>query len=156
MLENDGTGENGDGENHSYMASEENFRAIKKMQTENRIVPLVGDFAGDRALRSVARYLKEHGATVSAFYTSNVEFYLFQTEDWRKFLNNAAELPVNKTSVFIRAYFNNNGLLLPNPPGSDSAPPRSITLLDSIPGLIEAFDAGRVRQYFDVIKRSAP
>lgn len=155
MLEKDGAGENGDGENHSYMASEENFRAIRKMQAENRIIPLVGDFAGDRALRSAGRYLKDHGATVSAFYTSNVEYYLFQTEDWRKFLNNVAELPVNAGSVFIRSYFNNYNSQWPYLAGS-SGTPRSVTLLDSMPGLVAAFDAGRIRQYFDVIKRSMP
>jgi hypothetical protein len=153
MLENDGTAEAGDGKNHSYMASEENFQAIKTMQSGNRIIPLVGDFAGDRALRSVGRYLKDHGATVSAFYTSNVEFYLFQTEDWKKFLNNVAELPVNADSVFIRAYFNNYTSQWPNPAGST---PRSITLLDSMPGLNAAFQGGHIRQYFDVIKRSMP
>ena len=155
MLENDGSGENGDGENQSYMASEENFRTVKKLELENRIVPLVGDFAGDKALRSVARYLNDHGAAVSVFYTSNVEFYLFQTEDWKKFFNNVAELPMNPDSVFIRAYFNNNGGLFPNPPGS-SAMPRSVTLLDSMPGLVAAYETGGVRQYFDVIRRSVP
>jgi hypothetical protein len=58
------------GEQHSYIASEENFRAIKRMETENRIVPIVGDFAGEKALRSVGQYIREHDASISAFYTS--------------------------------------------------------------------------------------
>lgn len=150
MLETDESGEN-----HSYMASEENFQTIKKLESENRVVPFVGDFAGDKALRSVGRYLKQHGATVTAFYTSNVEFYLFQSEDGKKFLKNVAELPMDNDSVFIRAYFNNFGLRFPNAPGS-SAPPRSVTLVDSMPELIASFNAGRIQTYFDVIKRSAP
>ncbi len=137
------------GENHSYIASEENFRAIKEMESENRIVPIVGDFAGDKALRSVGRYLKGHGASVTAFYTSNVEFYLFQSDDWKKFFNNVSNLPVDANSVFIRAYFNNYGLRFPNASNA-----RSVTLLDNIPGLITAFDAGRIRNYFDVVQRS--
>ena len=140
------------GRNHSYLASEENFRIVRQFQIENRIVPVVGDFAGGKALAAVGRYLKDHGATVTAFYTSNVEFYLFQTEDWKKFLNNVAELPADENSVFIRAYFNNYGLRFPN----QSSGARSVTLLDSMPGVVSAFRDGQIHSYFDVIKRSSP
>jgi hypothetical protein len=156
MLETDGTGENGGGENHSYMASEENFKAVKRLQYENRIIPVTGDFAGEKALRSVAGYLRENGAAVTVFYTSNVEFYLFQTEDWKKFLHNVADLPLTRDSLFIRSYFNNYGSQFPNPPVWLYSPPPSYTLLDNITGLLGAFDAGRIHKYFDVIRRSAP
>jgi len=155
MLETDGTTESG-GERRSYLASEENFQIMKQMELENRLIPIVGDFAGDKALRSVGSYLRQHGATVSAFYTSNVEFYLFQTEDWRKFFTTVSTLPRNHDSVFIRSYFNNYGLQFQNPPGWLSPPPQSYTLLDSMPALVTAFDAGRIHSYFDVIRRSAP
>jgi hypothetical protein len=150
MMETDAAGDGG--ENRSYMASEENFRAIRKMELENRIIPVVGDFAGQKALRSIGRYLKEHGATVGAFYTSNVEFYLFQSDDWKKFLDNVANLPVNKDSLFIRSYFNNYGPPYPN----SSLPPRPVQMIDSMRGLIDAFHAGRIRTYYDVIQRSIP
>ncbi|HYR88845.1 MAG TPA: hypothetical protein VE422_32510 [Terriglobia bacterium] len=139
-----------DGVSHSYMSSEENFQFVRQLESENRIVPVVGDFAGEKALKAVGRYLREHGATVTAFYTSNVEFYLFQTEDWKKFLNNVSELPVDNGSVFIRAYFNNLGLQFPN----QVAGSRSVTLLDNMQGLLDAFDDGHIRSYPDVIKRS--
>jgi len=155
MLETDGSLENG-GENHSYLASEENFQILKKMESENRLVPIVGDFAGDKALRSVGRYLREHRATVASFYTSNVEFYLFQTDDWRKFFNTLSGLPANGDSVLIRSYFNNYGLQFPNPPGWLYSPPQSYTLLDSMPGLVTAFAEGGIHSYFDVIRRSSP
>ena len=63
----------GQGTSHGYLASEANFILLKTMEQDNRIVPLVGDFAGVKALRSVGGYLADHGATVSIFYTSNVE-----------------------------------------------------------------------------------
>jgi hypothetical protein len=155
MLETDGAGENG-GENHSYLASEENFQILKKIELENRLVPIVGDFAGDKALRSVGRYLREHHATVAGFYASNVEFYLFQTDDWRKFFNTLSGLPVNGDSVLIRSYFNNYALQFPNPPGWLYSSPQSYTLLDSVPGLVTAFAEGGIHSYFDVIRRSSP
>ena len=155
MLETDGTTENG-GEQHSYIASEENFRAIKRMETENRIVPIVGDFAGEKALRSVGQYIREHDASISAFYTSNVEFYLFQTEDWRKFLETVSELPITTDSTVIRSYFNNYGLQFPSPPAWLDSPPQSYTLLDNLWSYAKAFSGGRVHTYFDVVRRSKP
>jgi hypothetical protein len=140
-----------EGESHGYMASEENFQFLKKVQTENRILPIVGDFAGETALRSVGRFLKKHGAPVTAFYTSNVEFYLFQSDDWRKFLTNVSEMPMNDDSFFIRAYFNNFGNRYPNQPFGLS---RSVTLLDTMPGLVAAFEAKQIRGYYDVVQRS--
>lgn len=138
-----------EGVSHSYMASEENFQLLKKLQLENRIVPIVGDFAGEKALRSVGRFLKEHGATVTAFYTSNVEYYLFQTGDWRKFLANVAGMPMDDHSFFIRAYFNTYGYRSSN----QASNPQPMTLLDSMPGLVAEFETGRIRNYTDVVKR---
>ena len=66
-----------DGVARGYLASEENYRVLREMENANLIVPLVGDFAGDKAVRAVGDYLKQRGVKVSAFYTSNVEQYLF-------------------------------------------------------------------------------
>ena len=138
------------GKNHSYIATEDNFRSLQNYERSNLIVPLVGDFAGDRVLRSVGRYLREHDATVTAFYTSNVEQYLFQGDAWRKFFANVAMLPVDERSTFIRAYFSRVGFRLPSPgPGLQST-----TLLDPIHGLLDAFANGEVRTYYDVVSRS--
>ena len=155
MLETDGTAEQG-GERHSYVASEEKFQAVKKMESQNRIVPIVGDFAGDKALRAVGRYMREHGATVSTFYTSNVEFYLFQTEDWKRFFDTVSQLPMNSDSVFIRSYFNSYGVQFPNPPAWLHSQLQSYTLLDSMPAFVDAFNAGRIRSYSEVVRRSKP
>src|SRR5437867_3493194 len=79
------------GQARSYLATEENFQFVRQMERKNLIVPLVGDFAGTKALRKIAQYVKDHGGTVTAFYTSNVEQYLFQQgDDWRRFYRNVA------------------------------------------------------------------
>ena len=50
------------------------------------------------------RYLKAHGATVSAFfYLSNVEQYLEQDNKWQLFCGNVASLPLDMSSTFIRS-----------------------------------------------------
>jgi hypothetical protein len=144
MLETDANGQD-----HSYMVSEENFQLVKSLESENRVIPIVGDFAGDRALHSIARYLKQHATPVNAFYTSNVEFYLFQSDDWRRFFNSVAELPVDRDSVFVRAYFNNYGSRF-----ASVSSARSETYLDGMLDLINAYKSGEIHSYFDVIKRS--
>src|SRR5262249_41445595 len=45
-----------DGVNRSYMATEENFKSLQDFQRKNLIVPMVGDFAGSKAIRAVAEY----------------------------------------------------------------------------------------------------
>lgn len=87
----------------SFLASEEHFRVLKDLHERNLIIPLVGDFAGQKALRAVGRYLKEKGATVTAFYLSNVEQYLQRNGVWHHFCANVASLPLDDQSTFIRS-----------------------------------------------------
>ena len=97
------TSDDGRGQNRSYLASEDNFAFLKDLQNRNLVVPVVGDFGGDRAIRSVARYLKSIDASVSAFYLSNVEQFLVQDGKWNTFCASASTLPLDETSVFIRS-----------------------------------------------------
>ena len=90
------------GHNWSYLAAESNFRFVKEMQQKNLIVPLVGDFAGPKVIRTVGRYLKDHKAIVSAFYLSNVEMYILPSQQWKSFCANVVALPMDTSSTFIR------------------------------------------------------
>jgi hypothetical protein len=96
------------GKNRTFLATEELFRRVKDIESRNLIVPIVGDFAGAIALRKVAQYLKEREVTVSVFYLSNVEQYLFQNNPTapnggaQKFYENVAALPLDGSSTFIR------------------------------------------------------
>jgi hypothetical protein len=148
MTETDGRGEH-----RSYLASDENFRILRDFERNNAIVPVVGDFGGDKALRAVGDYIRERGATVTAFYTSNVEQYLFQEAyAWRKFLSNVATLPLDSKSTFIRS-ISNRGFPLSQfrrySPGA-----RASTALCPIADLVKAFNAGQIHQYTDVVAMS--
>lgn len=90
------------GQGLSYLASEDHFQFLKGLETRNLIVPVVGDFGGPKALRAVGAYLKDRGATVTAFYLSNVEQYLRQDGKWGAFCRNSAALPLDEVSVFVR------------------------------------------------------
>jgi hypothetical protein len=90
------------GEGLSYLGTEEKYRFMRDFESRNLMVPVVGNFAGPTALRSVGTYLKDHGATVTAFYVSNVEQYLRSDGIWPQFCANVASLPLDAASVFIR------------------------------------------------------
>jgi hypothetical protein len=94
-----------DGNNvsRSFLANEENFTIVKDLEQKNLIVPLVADLAGPKAVRAVGRYLKEHNATVTAFYVSNVEQFLYRSGTWTSFCRNVSSLPLDARSVFIRS-----------------------------------------------------
>jgi hypothetical protein len=158
-----------DGVQRSYLASEELYDTLRDLEQRNLIVPLVGDFGGPKALRSVARFLDVHHATVSVFYTSNVEQYLFRDPSWHHFYDNVAAMPLDSHSTFIRAYFNNAGgrpIRVPPQDPSNSGPtlppqsyapqtgPRSITLLNPISLLLAAYFEGHITSYYDVVDLS--
>jgi hypothetical protein len=98
MMETDGVGEA-----RSFLATEDSFAFLKNLESRNLVVPVVGDFGGPKALRTVGAYLKAHGATVSAFYLSNVEQYLYQDGKQQAFCRNVASLPLDPSSTFIRS-----------------------------------------------------
>ena len=97
------TADDGTGKNRSFLASEETFNVMKDLETRNLVIPVVGNFAGPKALRSIAKYLKEKDTIVSVFYLSNVEQYLREDGIWGTFCSSAALLPVDATSTFIRS-----------------------------------------------------
>ena len=142
----------GNGEQHSFLATEDQFRTLAELEKKNAIVPVVGNFAGPKALRAVGGYLRQHNATVSAFYTSNVEMYLFQQgDDWKKFYGNVETLPVTEKSTFIRSV-SNRGMRFQSRNNASGA--RASTRLNPIADLTRAFRAGRIDGYSDVIAMS--
>ena len=95
-----------EGEFASFLSEEQHFQFLKHLHEMNRIIPVVGNFAGEHPLPEIARYLKEENMAVSAFYTSNVEFYLMYQQQISRFTSHVAELPLREGSIFIRSYFN--------------------------------------------------
>jgi hypothetical protein len=88
------------GVNRSYLVDDDGFAFLKQLHQNNLIVPVVGDFAGPDAIRRVGAYVREHGATVRAFYGSNVEVYL-NRQRRAAFCSNLAALPYESGTWFI-------------------------------------------------------
>jgi hypothetical protein len=94
-----------DGKQRSFVADEDAYQAVRAMLRANRVVPVVGDFAGDHALRGVARDMGERGLLLGVFYTSNVEQYLFEGGVYGKFVRNVKGLPADDRSLIVRVWF---------------------------------------------------
>ena len=75
---------------------------VRPSPAQVAIVPVVGDFGGDKAINAVGKYLRSIDAMVSAFYVSNVEQFLTGVWDTR-FCKSVSSLPLDDTSVFIRS-----------------------------------------------------
>ena len=98
MLSDDGRGGN-----RSFLASDEGFQFLKDLEERNKVIPVVGDFGGTKAIRAVAAYLKSINATVSAFYLSNVEQFLVPGGTYVNFCRSVSMLPIDEASTFIRS-----------------------------------------------------
>ena len=129
----------------NFLATADDYDFVRGMHRKNLIIPVVGDFGGKKALASVGDYLKKHGFTVTAFYTSNVEQYLFDGGLFGAFAENVKKLPINDRSLFIRSvsarYYHPAQL-----PGH-----RSTTLLEQMTAFLKDFDAGKYENYRDLI-----
>ena len=123
------------GQVRSFLSTEEHFQTVKALHDKNLIIPVSGDFGGPKALRAIGSYLRERGGTVTAFYVSNVEQYLFQDNKHTAFYENVATLPISDASVFIRPYSVQRY-------GSQAS-------LCSIAGFLKGVQSGRVAIYND-------
>jgi hypothetical protein len=137
------------GTNWSYLGSEARFERVRSLQLANLIVPVVGDFAGPKALRAIGDYLRRHGATLDVFYVSNVEPYLFRSDLWRPFYDSVATLPVSDDAVFIRTFFGSTvrqcGALRPT---------IRTPMTGSIVELIEDYRSGEIETQCALVERS--
>ncbi|HEY7545426.1 MAG TPA: hypothetical protein VID27_11110, partial [Blastocatellia bacterium] len=139
ILETDLNGKQG-----NFLASAEDYDFVRGLHEKNLIIPVVGDFGGKKALAAVGDYLRKNGFTVTAFYTSNVEQYLFEGGLFAPFAENVRKLPINDKSLFIRAIAGR----YPHParlPGH-----RLVTLLQKISVFLKDFDEGRYQSYYDL------
>ncbi|MGE0103985.1 MAG: hypothetical protein AB7H86_03085 [Blastocatellales bacterium] len=140
-----------DGRYRNYLASEDTFRVLKNMHDNNQIVTITGDLAGPKAVRAVGEFLREIGEKVSAFYVSNVEFYLFRQDSMNRFVENLKSLPIDEKSVIIRSYFNYAYYTSVHPQTIDNY--FSVQLLQTIESLVRDYDDGGYGSYYELTTR---
>jgi hypothetical protein len=129
----------------NFLASSEDYEFVRGLHRKNLIIPVVGDFAGKQALAAVGEYLRKNGFTVTVFYTSNVEQYLFGGGSFDAFVGNVRKLPITDQSLFIRSASGRYG----HPerlPGH-----RSVTLMQKMTVFLRDYSEGRYQSYYDLV-----
>jgi hypothetical protein len=134
-----------EGEPSHFLSRPDDYDHVRRLAREGRLVPVVGDFAGPHALKAVGKFAREQGETVTAFYVSNVEFYLLRAGLFPSYVENVRALPLTESSQFIRAYFSYG---YPHP--AALAGHRSTLVRQRIPRFLELFDRGAYEDYWDV------
>ncbi|HYP28860.1 MAG TPA: hypothetical protein VE262_19260 [Blastocatellia bacterium] len=136
---------------NNYLNSEDDFQFIRKLQQQDLIVPAVGDLAGPLALKAIGRYVAEMKERVSAFYVSNVEFYLHRQGTFERYVENLKSLPIDNRSMIIRSYFNYYA-----PPHRQAEGNHfSTQLLQRIEDLVRQCQAGECETYDDVVNKNS-
>ncbi|MEJ2246442.1 MAG: hypothetical protein P8Y80_10255 [Acidobacteriota bacterium] len=127
----------------NFLASDEDYSFVRDLQKQNRIIPIVGNFAGTKAIKSIAGYLEQQSIPVSVFYISNVEQFLFQYDEFEAFLKNVKTLPIRPNSLLIRSIA---GMYRTRPRW-----PMMETFLQNLPAFIKNYDAGLYPDYYDLV-----
>jgi hypothetical protein len=116
------------GRQWNFLASEDDFQFVKALEAHDAIVPVVGNVSGTHALRAIGAAIAERHERVSAFYISNVEFYLARDAAFGRFIDNLSRLPHDGRSVMIRSLFGRGS---------------SVSVVQSIDGTIAEASRGR-------------
>lgn len=141
ILERDRSGALG-----SYLATEDRWRYVQELQKSNRVLLVTGDLAGQHALRAIGNLVRERGLRVSAFYTSNVEQYLFQFGTFPDFAANTLTLPFDSNAVIIRSYFARGRGHAQAVPGH-----LSVQLVQPASQFVQKIHSGGYSSYFELV-----
>jgi hypothetical protein len=102
----------------SFLGTDDQYQFLKSLESRNLVVPIQADFGGPKSLRAIGDMLRARGLTVSAFYISNVEQYLFNPRmprapgghetngGWRAFYDNLTTLPADDATLLLRVPIN--------------------------------------------------
>jgi hypothetical protein len=133
------------GRQSNFLASEDAFQFVKDLQARDRVIPVVGDLAGPTAVAAIGKLLASRNEKLSAFYTSNVEFYLFREGTFARFVTNLRVLPHAPNAVVIRSIFGRYAYDARRPADD------SLSQLQSVDEILSGVASGKIRTYGDLI-----
>ena len=136
------------GRQASFLAREEDYRWLRDFQARGLVVPVVGNLAGDKALPEIARYLRERGDSLSVFYASNVEQYLFRDGIFPRWAENLLQLPRTPRSAVIRSYF---GRQWSGPHPNAQPGYFSVQLVQRVDAFAEQWKKGALTDYWALV-----
>jgi hypothetical protein len=134
------------GQRWNYLAHEADYQFVRSMQERDLVIPVVGSVEGTAAMGAIARLMKERNDRLSAFYVSNVEYYLGAAA-FGRFVANVAALPHTGKSVIIRSVFPGRFGGIAPAPGY-----YSVSLTQRVDDLLDGVATGRIRGYADLLR----
>jgi hypothetical protein len=134
-----------DGRQRSFLASEDDYQFVRSLEGRDLVIPVVGDFAGRKALAAVGEWMRKGDMKLSAFYVSNVEDYLFRGGVFDRYMENVKSLPRTPRSVVIRSFF--------GPAAQRIALPGyySASSVQNLNDMITGYGAGKYSTYRDLV-----
>lgn len=135
-----------EGRNWHFLNSNDRYARIKKMQEQNRIIPVVGDWSGEKTLRELASFTEKRGKTVSVLYVSNVEEFLFREGRFEAYMENIERLPVDANSLIVRSVYDQTDRKHP----LNRAEHLFTTVVQSLERFISLFRKGCYPDYWNV------
>ena len=140
------------GRQRGFLASDEAYQFVRGLESRDLVIPVVGDVSGPHAMAAIAADIAARGERLSAFYISNVEFYLYRDGTFPAFVENLKRLPRNERSTMIRSVFPSGymGRLPQSVPGYYST-----SLTQPLGAMLADLAAGRYRSYYDLVAASA-
>jgi hypothetical protein len=140
------------GRQRGFLATDEAYQVVRALESRDLVIPVVGDVSGPHAMAAIAAEIAARGERLSAFYISNVEFYLYRDGTFPAFAENLKRLPRNERSTMIRSVFPGGymGRLPQSVPGSYST-----SLTQPLGAMLADLAAGRYRSYYDLVAASA-
>lgn len=136
-----------DGHHWSFLAAEDDYQFVRSLERRDLVIPVVGNLSGASALEKIGELLEQRGEKLSAFYTSNVEFYLFGDGTFPRYFQNLRRLPHTAQSVVIRSMF--DGYAFSAPPGYYSE-----SFTQPIDDLLDRLRQGTIRGYGDLARHA--
>lgn len=138
-----------DGHPAHFLAEESLYRTLRTAQREDRIIPLVGDFAGPTSLPRLGDWLRKQRRAVGVLYISDVEFFLLRAGRFAAYVANLARLPWAEGAVLIRS--STRPIESPDRVEGDS----STTIIRPVGRFLTEAQAGRVRSVDDLFRRTS-
>lgn len=143
------------GTQRNFLASEDAFQFVKSLEANDRVIPVVGNVAGDHALLAIGELVAKQHMVVSTFYISNVEQYLIRDGGFQQFAENVKRLPRDRRSVMIRSFFGMGyGYGLGGPHPLNVTGHYSTQILQIMDAFAATYDSGAVRSYYDLISKN--
>lgn len=129
-----------------FLASEALYRTVQALHRNDRVVPLVGDFAGPAPLPRLADWLRSRSLSVGVLYVSDVEFFLLRSGTFAGYVANLSRLPWSDGALIVRA--STREIVHPDRAPGDS----STTIVRPARAFLDEARAGRIRSVDDLFR----